>query len=101
MEWLKSLNLEILVIDCLRNSIKIKSHLIVEETVHYIRRIEAKKSVTTGMSHGLNYNTDHNLFTVKKYKGHVLMGYDGILFENVCFQKQVILLVEGERTSAN
>ena len=65
-------NLDILLLDCLRESTH-PTHINIEQSLAYISRIKAKQSYMIHMTHELEYS-----FLVKKLPKGVFVGFDGL-----------------------
>lgn len=67
--------LDVLLIDCLRNDAH-PTHINVEQSLNYIRQINAQQSVLIHMTHELEYETlSHSL------PSNIIVGYDGLRLE--------------------
>jgi phosphoribosyl 1,2-cyclic phosphate phosphodiesterase len=65
-------DLEVLLIDCLRKDPH-PTHINIEQSLNYIRQINAKQSILIHMTHELEYDTLTNMLA-----HNVLVGYDGL-----------------------
>lgn len=76
---LKQLNLEALIIDCVRENTH-PSHLNVENCFSYIKLIGAKKNYLTHMGHELDHDTLQSKCNTHFPDGSVKVAYDGLKF---------------------
>ncbi len=75
VEKLRNINLELLIIDCVKEG-QHSTHLTLDKTIDYIKRINPKKAILVHMGHQLEHN-ELNDKLIEQLGPHVAAGYDG------------------------